>query len=148
MGAFTIASISTLPDLAAMAAESEAEGYAFVQKMIKRWESGENRFDKNGEIFYAAYDAEGRVIGMCGRNVDPYADDPRIARVRHLYVMPSVRGTGLGGELMRRILSLPQGQFTALRVRIPSANPAAAGFYERHGFKPVNEPDASHRLDF
>ena len=35
--------------------------------------------------------SEGRLVGVCGLNVDPYLDDPSVGRVRHLYVLVAAR---------------------------------------------------------
>jgi GNAT superfamily N-acetyltransferase len=61
--------------------------------------SGTNRFNKRGEAIFAA-SAAGALIGVCGLNVDPYASDPRVGRVRHLYVLSGFRQLGVGRQLV------------------------------------------------
>ena len=86
---------TTLPaEIGAMATEAESEGFRFVTRLVAEWAQGENRFDRDGEILFIARD-DGRVVGVCGVNVDPYADSAGIARLRHLYVTLSSRRTGI-----------------------------------------------------
>ena len=61
--------------LGALVAESERQGFRFVRRLVDEWRSGANRFDRPGEVLFAAR-AGDDVIGVCGLNIDPHADDP------------------------------------------------------------------------
>ena len=105
--------------LAALLAESEQQGFRFVRRLVEEWESGANRFDRPGEALFVAR-VGNDVVGVCGLHVDPYADDPKIGRVRHLYVLvPHLR----------------------------TANATAARLYERLGFRRTAARDHTHVLD-
>jgi GNAT superfamily N-acetyltransferase len=126
--------VARLPidQLTDLADESEQAGVRFVRRLIDDWTTGVNRFDQAGEALYAAWSND-RLIGTCGINVDPYADDPRVARVRHLYVARDYRRQSVGRRLVQTVIA-PAGQrFAALRLRTDS--PEAATFYEHLGFK-------------
>jgi N-acetylglutamate synthase-like GNAT family acetyltransferase len=75
--------------------ESEQEGYRFVRKLVDQYESGENRFQKAGEVLYVAVLDE-EVVGVCGLNLDLYVQDDTLGRVRHLYVLTQCRNQGVG----------------------------------------------------
>src|SRR5690242_19774230 len=72
------------PEFFHLAQKASLEGFEFVQRTIQDWESGKNRFNKSGEIFYIAL-IDQNLIGCCGLNIDPYLADPSVARLRHLY---------------------------------------------------------------
>jgi GNAT superfamily N-acetyltransferase len=134
-----------LEALAALVSESEQAGFRFVRRLLDEWVAGANRFDRPGEALFAAM-AGGRLIGVCGLNVDPYAADRRAGRVRRLYVLAPFRWLGVGRRLVEAVVASAQGVFASLRLRTESA--AAAAFFERLGFQRlVGVPDCTHRLE-
>jgi len=148
---FAIApSIERLRDLpvdgfGALLAESEQAGLRLVRTLVDEWASGANRFDRPGEVLLGAR-IDGRLVGVCGLNVDPYAADERVGRVRHLYVTEAYRRHGIGRRLLADVVAAARGPFDRLRLR--TANLEAARFYEAMGFTPCpEEADSSHALD-
>jgi GNAT superfamily N-acetyltransferase len=133
------------PDrLAGLVVESEREGFAFVRRLVDEWESGGNRFDRAGEGLFAAV-ADGRVVGVCGLNVDPYLAGGRVGRVRHLYVAAGFRRRGIGTALVRAVIMEARGTFDRLRLR--TASEPAVRFYESLGFRRTDdEPDCTCAL--
>ena len=71
--------------LDALLDDSERLGSRIVRRLVDEWSSGVNRFDRSGEALFGGR-VEGQLVGICGFNVDPYAADDGIGRVRHLYV--------------------------------------------------------------
>jgi GNAT superfamily N-acetyltransferase len=131
--------------LAELVADSERSGCRFVRRLLDEWAAGVNRFDRPGEALFAAV-ADGRVVGVCGLNVDPYAASPRVGRVRRLYVLSSRRRAGVGRRLVAEVVAAARGVFDRLRLR--TENPEAARFYERLGFRPcVGQDDCTHLLE-
>ncbi|MBI2205996.1 MAG: GNAT family N-acetyltransferase [Candidatus Rokubacteria bacterium] len=118
--------------LGALIAESEAHGLRFVRRLADEWTSGANRFDRPGEALFAAR-ITGDVVGVCGLNVDPYAADPNVGRVRHLYVLLAHRRCGIGRQLVAEVIDAARGRFQTLRLS--TVNSAAAELYERMGFR-------------
>ena len=53
-------------------AEAFTEGFDFIERLIKEWSSGENRFDRQGEILCGYLD-HGRVVAVGGLNRDPFS---------------------------------------------------------------------------
>jgi GNAT superfamily N-acetyltransferase len=141
-----IVPLTTLPDdrLTELLADSERTGCRIIRRFVEEWDSGVNRFDRAGERLFAAL-LGGVMVGVCGLNIDPYADAPRVGRVRHLYVLDHYRRAGIGRRLVRTAIEAAQGVFGRLRLR--TANPVAARFYEGLGFLSVaGETDCTHAL--
>ena len=99
--AVVVERLSELPAeaLAPLVAESEQAGLRFVRRLAEEWAGGRNRFDRPGEACFAAL-VDGRMVGVCCLNVDPYATDPAVGRVRHLYVLSAYRKLGVGRRLV------------------------------------------------
>lgn len=128
-------------DIQPLADEAWAEGYAFVERMLEDWKSGEYRFDGPGEQLLGAFDGD-RIIGFCGLGRDPFVEGP-VGRLRHLYVSRPYRGCGIAKELVAGTLEGAEVHFPRVRLR---STPAAVAFYEHLGFRPVEEPAATHSL--
>lgn len=124
--------------------KSQGEGLNLVLRLTENWQSGANRFNKEGEAFYGA-EHEGRFLAVGGRSLDPYLNDASVLRVRHVYVLPEWRRLGIASALMKRVLDIPQGQFKKFTLR--TMNPAARKFYERLGFSYVGEGEVTHELE-
>ena len=65
----------SLDRLADLLIESEASGYQLIRRVVNEWESGDNRFSRRGEALFAA-ESDGRIVGVCGLNIDPHLDNP------------------------------------------------------------------------
>jgi ribosomal protein S18 acetylase RimI-like enzyme len=129
-------------DVAELLSDSEGLGSRIVRRLVDEWGSGANRFDRQGEALFGARGA-GRLLGVCGLNVDSYAGDDRVGRVRHLYVLSESRRQGVGQRLVQRVIQAARGRFDDLRLH--TSNPEAARLYEALGFRPCGErPDYTH----
>lgn len=131
--------------LAHLAKTSAQEGFDYVQRFCANWENGNNRFDRPGEAFFAAV-FEDKILGIGGRNIDPYSNNPGIARVRRMYISPEWRHIRMGSKILENILDVPAGMFHKITVR--TMNPAARKFYEYHGFCYVGEGEVTHEREF
>lgn len=96
----------------ALLRESCAEGFDHVRRLIAHWEDGSNRFERLGEKLFGAFH-EDALIGVGGLNIDPYAGDPAIGRVRHLYVLPNHRRHGVAARKCSRCQRGVSPLFTA-----------------------------------
>jgi GNAT superfamily N-acetyltransferase len=138
--------IDSLPidRLGALATEAEATGFHGLSRLLSEWQAGRNRFDQPGEALFIATD-NGRVVGVCGLNRDPYLGDPTVGRIRHLYVAVGYRRKRIGSRLVGGIVGAARGHFARLRLR--TDNPDADAFHLCLGFLPVTgEPACSHQL--
>jgi GNAT superfamily N-acetyltransferase len=132
-----------IPALEGLLAASAAEGVHIIQTLIDRWNDGSNRFDQPGEALFFALEG-GNVIGVGGRNIDPYVGDSRVLRVRRIYVSPAFRARGIARLLLKAILDVPTQDFTCFTLA--TQNPAAARLYESIGFSPTGEAQTTHQL--
>jgi GNAT superfamily N-acetyltransferase len=134
-----------LPDFRVPCAEAGVEGYNFLDTLVREWETGANRFDGPGETFLGCFD-ERTLAAVGGLNRDPFAGRPEIGRLRRVYVRAAWRGKGIGGLLVTALVTQARGYFKCVRLR--AENPAAARLYERMGFLPIADPNATHILHF
>jgi GNAT superfamily N-acetyltransferase len=112
--------------------ESSFQGFRFVERLIRDYCSGLNCFDKSGEVLLKA-SLEGMVIGIGGLNQDPYFNDPKVGRLRHLYVGAAWRRCGIGRLLVNQLVEEASQHFHLLTLRTDT--PAANQFYQELGFK-------------
>ena len=132
-------------DLDLLISEARLEGHHFVDRMVRNWANGINRFERPGEAHLAAFQGD-QVVGIGGLNVDPYQTDRAVGRLRHVYVCPDYRRLGIARELVERVIAVGAEHFA--RIRLRTDNPAAASLYEALGFLPIDEDNATHALDF
>lgn len=140
-----VESVDGLPaDVGLLLDASMIEGYDFVERLVRDWEAGSNRFDRSGEILLQVR-GDGGLVAVGGLNVDPYLDDPTVGRIRHVYVLPSARRSGVGSLLVRTLVWHARGRFSRVRLRV--GTPRGGPFYEALGFSPIDEPNATHEVD-
>lgn len=132
------------PALQPLIEESRREGFRFLVRLREEWESGANRFDAPGEALLGTW-TEGGLAGIGALNRDPYAYEPRVGRLRHLYVSEAFRSRGVGRALVEALVSAARPHFSVLRLRTDTA--AAARFYQALGFVPVSSPSATHQME-
>lgn len=114
-----------------------------MQRLRDDWLSGHNRFDRVGEAFFVASIDE-RMVGMCGLNVDPYADDPSVGRVRRLYVAADARHRGAGSALVAAVIAEARKAFRKVTVRSDEDL-----FFRTVGFEQVDWVETvTHQLVF
>lgn len=110
---------------------SQEEGYEMIQRLWDEYESGKNRFDANGAELLAVYQDD-EMIAIGGVHPDPYLSDPKIGRVRHLYVLPEHRRTGIGRQIMRQLVENSRATFHTLTLRTLTEH--GDKFYKSLGF--------------
>lgn len=131
------------PGYIALKAESIALNFNMLRRLEENWQRGENRFNAPGEKLLGAF-AFGQLVGVCGLNVDPFSQQPRAGRIRHLYIGERHRRQGIGHQLLVSVITHSGASFDFLNTHAPST---AWSFYENLGFRPVyDEPRVTHRL--
>ena len=117
--------------LDSLARDAGSEGYGVVQKAITEWNSGFNRFSKRGEILWGVF-IGAKCIAIGGLNVDPFAGNPEVGRVRRIYVSRNYRRKGIAKLLLDRIIKRAKKYFRILRLS--TSNPNASNLYKSKGF--------------
>jgi GNAT superfamily N-acetyltransferase len=130
--------LAEIERLVELAADAEREGQRMVAQLISEWKEGVNRFDRPGECLYSAV-IDGRLVGVCGLNRDPFVTEPDVGRVRRLYVAGDFRRRGVASALVARVLIDARASFQTLHVR--TYDSMARAFYGSQGFAEV-EGDA------
>ncbi len=110
--------------------------WGYPEHWIKHWEADLTitaEFIRDNHVYVA--EGEGEVRGFYALCVD--GDE---AELEHMWVTPDSIGTGIGKELFLDAME----RAAALEVRGVeiSADPNAAGFYERMGAKQIGEVDS------
>jgi GNAT superfamily N-acetyltransferase len=134
-----------VPGIDELRMEARDEGYDFLDRLVEDWLSGENRFDGPGEVFCGSFDC-GILVAGGGLNRDPFLTDPEVGRIRRVYVRRAWRNRGVGEALVRWLLDIARTHFR--RVRLRAENAGAARLYERIGFSPIDDLNATHILTF
>jgi N-acetylglutamate synthase-like GNAT family acetyltransferase len=129
-----------------LAPAAAKEGFKPINVLRRDWDSGRNRFNKTGEAFYTAR-IDGRLIGVCGLNQDPYAANALMGRLRRLYVLPRCRRMGVGRSLVGYALAGARNHFPIVRLR--TLDEESARFFEAIGFQKIEGLEAvTHQITF
>jgi GNAT superfamily N-acetyltransferase len=127
-----------------LAGLAREEGFGFLDRLIHEWQSGENRFEKDGEVLYGVFVGD-ELIATGGMTRQGVAR----GRVRRVYVHPDYRRRGVASRLLDVILEFARLHYP--EVVLYTNTERASRFYERLGFVPESPdwPDrATHRLVF
>ena len=114
--------------------ESVSAGFHIVENLRLEWESGINRFDRQGEALFVAR-IHGQLVGICGLNIDPYVAGTDTGRIHRLYVSENFRHRGIATALLKSVCAEAKKTFKTLRVNAGSTG--AGVFYEYLGFTPL-----------
>src|SRR5262245_49331409 len=87
-----------LVEMQRLVAASQQEGFRFLGRLVRDWNSGTNRFDQPGEALYQV-NAEAEWVGVGGIN----RLNESTGRLRRFYILPSYRRRGLGRALLSHI---------------------------------------------
>jgi N-acetylglutamate synthase-like GNAT family acetyltransferase len=122
---------------------SVGEAFAPIQWLKEQWRDGSNQFSQPGEAFYVAR-IDGRLVGVCGLNRDPYVKESSSGRLRRLYVLPDFRRKGIGRRLVLCALEEARPHFAVVNLR--TFDDESAAFFEAIGFQKVeNNEGLTHR---
>ncbi|PCJ16339.1 MAG: hypothetical protein COB02_16380 [Candidatus Cloacimonadota bacterium] len=112
--------------------EASQEKYSFMLKMKAEYIGNKNKFDKDKEAIFLALKDE-KIVGFVGLNIDPYLEDPNVARVRHLYVLKDYRGQKIATQLLQSLIKHAKLNFKLLTLR--TFFKEASDFYTSLNFK-------------
>ncbi|WP_158584016.1 GNAT family N-acetyltransferase [Salinibius halmophilus] len=116
--------------------------FNFIRRLIVDFDSGNNRFDQQGEALFVVLDGR-RLVAIGGVNIDPFESASGVGRVRRVYVLPEYRGSGVGRLLMDAIETHAAQHFSQLNLYTDTVD--AALFYQRLGYAAVSLAGVSHQ---
>ncbi len=122
---------------------AEQEGYNILNHLVIDYESGKNRFDKEGEKL-SGFVLDNMIMASCGLNIEP--TDTEYGRIRRLYVLPEYRNRGIGTDLVNHLIAYARNHYKGIVVNIGTL--PINRFYESKGFSSVNNPSFTHLLLF
>ncbi|MEO0900286.1 MAG: GNAT family N-acetyltransferase [Bacteroidota bacterium] len=132
------------PGFSELKEQSKLEGYRFVIRLEREWESGQNTYNQAGEGLFKVV-AHHQIVGVGGINHDPYSNDRKIGRIRRFYILPSWRNQGIGTALLEHILRTKGSEYAMIQLRTDSE--LGSKFYERNGFSKVeHKAHYTHQL--
>lgn len=124
-----------------MLEESLGANFGALQRLQNLYIGGKNTFAKPGEGLFVAR-IDGKLVGICGLNIDPYQESTEVGRVRHLYVAETHRLNGVGRKLVSEVETYARGTFRSLQLYTDDPNSSA--FYLAIGYKEGGIGKASH----
>jgi GNAT superfamily N-acetyltransferase len=131
------------PGLTELQTDARKEGYNFIETLVKEWSTGENRFNAPGEVLCGCTD-QGLLVAVGGLSRDPFTTASDVGRIRRIYVRPKWRNRGFGTALVTSLIEQARKNFRYVRLR--AENRSAARLYEKTGFVPSEESNATHVL--
>jgi GNAT superfamily N-acetyltransferase len=123
-------------------AEADAEGVRNQRMLQRDFLSGEERFEKPGEVLLACYDGE-VLVGVGGLTVEPDRS-VRAMRLRRVYVRKAWRKRGVGRLLGEALMK--RGFETTDLLTLNAGVPDADKFWEALGFSRVVHETRTHEL--
>jgi GNAT superfamily N-acetyltransferase len=141
---FALTKIGILPaGFAALTAAAEREHFRFLQRLETCWRGASYEEDELASV-WAAEDC-GVLIAIGAQTYDEYDPSPLHRRVRHFYVRPDMRRSGIGRALAQQLMLDAFELAPRLHVRAP--HPPSRAFWEALGFTPVTgREDRTHEL--
>ena len=114
---------------------------AFGQTPEEAMQTGEDEWRRrleNGEYLFATQNGE--LVGMVSRIFGKNQKERHIAHIYSVYVVPEMRGRGIGRKLMEKVISeIMNGhpEVIKLEVSVSVSQPEALALYESLGFERV-----------
>jgi len=104
----------------------------------------EKNYQARGGFFDVLVDDKGRIVGSVG--VHPQGDG--VCELRKMYLIPELRGQGLGRKLLdRSIVRARELGFSRMELETSSRLTQAIALYQANGFEPFTPPHTALRCD-
>lgn len=114
---------------------ADHEGTAWADPDLGRFSS---LYSRDGWKYWVAEDRNGNVVAGAGIGELEGADG--ICELQKMYALPEARGKGVAQKLMEKALAFAGENYKNCYIETLRNMTAAQKFYERYGFKRVDEP--------
>lgn len=139
----TIAQLHDLPTaFAPLRRRAEAEGFAFLTRLADRWRDG--RYDDDAHATLRASFEGAALVAIGAQTFDEYDPAPAHRRIRHFYVNPDHRRTGVGRALAAALIE--DAFALAPRLHLRATHALSTAFWDALGFQRVDRSDRSHEM--
>ncbi len=141
--AVTIASVRALPpSFQKLREASVAEHFLFLNRLENRWRDARYDDDLLATIRMAFVGDEALAVGA--QTYDEYDPAPDHRRVRHFYVFPNARRTGVGRQLAQALIE--DAFACAPRLRLRATHAASTAFWDALGFARIDAGHSTHEI--
>jgi ribosomal protein S18 acetylase RimI-like enzyme len=87
------------------------------------------------------------VEGKPAGSLEKYEEEGAI-RVSGIYITSEYQGRGIGGDIMKNIISEADSKKMAVRFQVLKVNTRAKKFYEELGFTVCGENETHHQMNY
>jgi GNAT superfamily N-acetyltransferase len=142
---FELRRLGPLPaDFPALAETARQEGYDFVSRLGARWDGARYMGDTLATVWGVF--AGDELIAIGAQTHDEYDPSPLHRRLRHFYVHPDHRRSGVGRALAVKLIEDAHALAPFLRLRATRVHSAA--FWDLVGFTHVEgREDRTHEMN-
>lgn len=124
----------------ALRAAASAEGFGFLDRLAVHWRAGAYDGDARACVLGAWLGDELAAIGA--QTPDDYDPHPQHRRLRHFYVAPQWRHSGVGRALAAALTA--DAFSVAPRLHLRATHAVSMVFWDAMGFVRVARPDRTH----
>ena len=140
---FALTRIGALPDdFAALRVAAEREDFHFLGRLAQRWDGA--RYDADDLASVWGVRVDGALAAIGAQTYDEYDPSPSHRRIRHFYVRPDRRRSGVGRALAQQLIK--DAHAIAPRLHLRATHAASRAFWEAVGFARVDREDRTHEL--
>ena len=140
---FALTRIQALPDdFAALNEAARREGFDFLGRLAQRWDGA--RYDADDLASVWGVRVDGALAAIGAQTYDEYDPSPSHRRIRHFYVRPDRRRSGVGRALAQQLIR--DAHAIAPRLHLRATHAVSRAFWEAVGFARVHREDRTHEL--
>ena len=110
------------------------EGLAWADESLSHLS---DYYNQEGRAYWVI-EKEGDVVGGCG--IAPFAEQADVCELQKMYLLPSIRGTGIAAELLDIALRFAENHYRQCYIETLSNMHAANRFYLKQGFRQLASP--------
>jgi GNAT superfamily N-acetyltransferase len=130
------------PDFTALREAAKQEGFNFFARLSKCWDGVRYEDDTLATVWGA--NGNGVLIAIGAQTHDEYDPSPLHRRIRHFYVRPDRRRTGVGYALAQQIIA--DAFALAPRLHLRATQDLSRSFWDAVGFSRVDREGRTHEM--